>query len=313
MASPKRKQYLDKAHRDVIEAAMKRPFEQKLAETRAMIIKWDRLTRGNWSVSFSGGLDSTVLLHIARDLFPHCPAYFSDTGLEYPEIKDFVKEHENVTVIRPKLTFRQVIEKCGYPVVSKRISQYVKEVQRAKGETATKHLRLTGYKSDGTYSRLGKIPEKWMYLIEAPFKIGDRCCYHLKKAPLNKMPFPLVGVRVEESNQRLVTYAQYGAFGKKLKNPRAWPIWSWREDDIWEYIDRYNLPVASVYEGEDPLKRTGCMFCMFGVHLEHPNKFQLMAITHPKQYAYCLDNLGLREVLDYLGVDYSPWTRWSGR
>lgn len=53
------------------------------------------------------------------------------------------------------------------------------------------------------------------------------------------------------------------------------------------------------------VNRTGCMFCMFGVHLEdEPNRFQKMKQTHPKQYDYCINKLGLGEVLDYMGIDY---------
>lgn len=54
--------------------------------------------------------------------------------------------------------------------------------------------------------------------------------------------------------------------------------------------------------------RTGCMFCMFGVHLEkEPNRFQRMKQTHPKIYEYCMKpmedgGLGLAEVLDFIGV-----------
>jgi len=52
-------------------------------------------------------------------------------------------------------------------------------------------------------------------------------------------------------------------------------------------------------------KRTGCIFCMFGVHLEkEPNRFQRMAKTHPKLYNYCMNKLGLKEVLKYIGVEY---------
>ena len=65
--------------------------------------------------------------------------------------------------------------------------------------------------------------------------------------------------------------------------------------------------------------RTGCVFCMFGCHLEkEPNRFQKLAETHPKLYSYCInggsdesgvwlpDNkgLGLGKVLDYIGVNY---------
>lgn len=47
------------------------------------------------------------------------------------------------------------------------------------------------------------------------------------------------------------------------------------------------------------------MFCMFGCHLEkEPNRFQRMKVTHPKQYEYCMNQLGLKEVLEYIGVPY---------
>ena len=76
------------------------------------------------------------------------------------------------------------------------------------------------------------------------------------------------------------------------------------------------IPYASVYgeiiEQDGRLtttgaKRTGCMFCMFGVHLEkHPNRFQRMALTHPKQYEFCIHKLGCGAVLDFLGVPCCP-------
>jgi len=52
-------------------------------------------------VSFSGGLDSTVLLHIVRNyLYDDIPAVFADTGLEYPELVKFVKTFNNVTILK---------------------------------------------------------------------------------------------------------------------------------------------------------------------------------------------------------------------
>jgi 3'-phosphoadenosine 5'-phosphosulfate sulfotransferase (PAPS reductase)/FAD synthetase len=102
----------------------------------------------------------------------------------------------------------------------------------------------------------------------------------------------------------------------------------WTEQDILEYIQKFNLPYASVY-GEivsenDKLKttkcdRTGCMFCMFGCQLEKgQNRFQRLKETHPKQYDYCInggemvdgkwqpskEGLGLGKVLDFINVDY---------
>ena len=54
------------------------------------------------------------------------------------------------------------------------------------------------------------------------------------------------------------------------------------------------------------LNRTGCMFCLYGVHLEkEPNRLQRMKETHPKQYDYIMRSesdggLGYKEKLDWI-------------
>jgi 3'-phosphoadenosine 5'-phosphosulfate sulfotransferase (PAPS reductase)/FAD synthetase len=81
------------------------------------------------------------------------------------------------------------------------------------------------------------------------------------------------------------------------------PLAFWTEKDIWEYIHKYNIPYSPIYDMG--YSRTGCMFCMYGVQSEkEPNKFQMMETTHPKIYKYCMDNLGLSAVLDYIGINY---------
>lgn len=73
-------------------------------------------------VSFSGGKDSTVLLHIVRKLYPDIEAVFVNTGLEYPSVREFATNTENTTSIRPSTTFREVLLRYGYPVISKEIA-----------------------------------------------------------------------------------------------------------------------------------------------------------------------------------------------
>lgn len=47
------------------------------------------------------------------------------------------------------------------------------------------------------------------------------------------------------------------------------------------------------------------MFCAYGCHLEQePNRFQQLKQTHPKQYEYIINTLGMGEVLDFIGVKY---------
>ena len=86
---------------------------------------------GDVYVSISGR-DSAVLLDLARSLFPKIMAVYCDTGLEYPEVRDFIKSIKNVEWLKPKMTFKAVIEKYGFPVISKEVSQKIYEVRTTK-------------------------------------------------------------------------------------------------------------------------------------------------------------------------------------
>jgi 3'-phosphoadenosine 5'-phosphosulfate sulfotransferase (PAPS reductase)/FAD synthetase len=57
---------------------------------------------GKVAVNFSGGVDSTVLLDLARRCYPDIPIVFVNTGLEFPEIVEFVHKTPNVTELRPQ-------------------------------------------------------------------------------------------------------------------------------------------------------------------------------------------------------------------
>lgn len=100
-------------------------LDDKIKRTKQLIMEWYAQFKGKVYVSFSGGKDSTVLLHIARSLKcgKDIVGVFDDTGLEYPEIRDFVKQQENIIWIKPKMNFKQVIEKYGYPIISKEQSK----------------------------------------------------------------------------------------------------------------------------------------------------------------------------------------------
>lgn len=309
------------------EAAMKRnflkqrqslPLNLKIEMSKHRIQEFYDHFDGKVYVSFSGGKDSTVLLHLVRSMFPDIPAVFVDTGLEYPEVRQFVKSTENSITLRPDKTFKEVLEQYGYPVISKEVAKTIEENRRnPDGYTKKKFDSNSAYvKRYGSRYDLSK----WIPLRDSDIKISAKCCEVMKKRPAKKFEKesglkPFIATMAAESNLRKQEYIKKGCNSFESKRPASTPLGFWTEQDILQYLVENNLPYCSVY-GEikqdksgkyytTKAKRTGCMFCMFGVHNEKsPNKFELMRETHPKLHDYCINQLGCGRVLDFIGVKY---------
>ena len=303
------------------------PLEVKVLMTKSRIREWiNEYGEDGVYISFSGGKDSTVLLDLVRQDYPNVRAMFVDTGLEYPEIKQFVKTFDNVDIVRPKMSFKQVIEKYGYPIISKEISKDVYYSKRSleKGDYNGVHLRkLLGLHTDKDGKKSMFCCEKYKFFLDAPFNLAPHCCNVMKKAPASAYDKKTGRVRItgeiaQESKQRLAQWIRYGCNGFNMKSPVSKPLSFWTEQDILHYIKKKNLKICSVYgdivadyDGSEQLpnqidladlgfiqdnrklkttgcERTGCMFCGFGCHLEKESRFQKMKKTHPTIYDYIM-------------------------
>lgn len=228
---------------------------------------------------------------MVRRLYPNTPAVFVDTGLEYPEVREFALSQSNVIKLIHEINFKKVIQTYGYPVISKEQSAYIQEYRDTHSKKL-KDIRWNGNK----YGR-GRISKKWRFMVDAPFKISDKCCDIMKKNPAKKFEkqnemCPII-VMSEEFAQRKSNWLMYGCNMFDSKRPISKPLSFWTEQYILKYIKRYDLSYASVY-GEilqddkgkyytTKCSRTGCVFCMYGCHLEkEPNRFQRLKETHPK-------------------------------
>lgn len=130
------------------------PLDRKIQITQARIIEWYNHFNGNVYVSFSGGKDSTVLAHMVHSMFPDVPLVFSNTGLEYPEIQRFAKD-KGAIVIRPKMSFVDVLKTYGYPLVSKEVSEAIYYARR-NVKPCSQTVNVERERESRTKKRFGK-------------------------------------------------------------------------------------------------------------------------------------------------------------
>lgn len=286
-------------------------LHQKIDHAAGTIEHFLSKTDGNAYISFSGGKDSTVLLDIARRFVRRgLPAVFSNTGNEFPEIIQFVKTFDNITIIRPKMRVREVIEKYGFPLISKEQSQYIRQARNTNSEVL-RDIRLNGKKNRNGKGTQGKISEQWKFLINAPFEVSEICCSKLKKEPFDVFHKetslnPIIGTMADESRLRLQKYLKTGCNDFLSNKVASYPMSIFTEKDVWEYRKEFKIPFCKVYD--KGCRRTGCMFCGFGCQLEKGcfNRFDILYSLHPTAYkafmSYTNSGVTYREALECIGI-----------
>lgn len=281
-------------------------LQRKIQVTQTRIMEWYLHFDGQVYISFSGGKDSTVLLDLARRIYPDIEAVFVDTGLEYPEIRDFVKTFDNVRTVKPKRRFDEIITRFGYPLIGKETAGRIASAKNNIDCSRAKKL-LGTYRLDGKKTRYSQ-KSKWAYLIDAPFKISDWCCEAIKKQPLKKIKKkPITGSMACESDLRETKWLESGCNAFDNKKQISQPMSFWTEQDVLQYLILTKIPFCKVYGEIVPendqtqlfqdliklkttgCKRTGCMFCLFGATNKDDRRLLEMKETHPQQYNYCLN------------------------
>lgn len=310
------------------------PYEMKLALTKDRIRAWYSSFNGNVYVSRSGGKDSDVLGDIVKKMYPDVPQIYIQIGMEWESVMKHGREVSD-EIIYPKKTFVDIIKEYGYPVLSKEVSQRVCEArQKPDGESAR---RFVDCEHNRKYPQYSMVNYAW--LLEAPFKMSHKCCNVNKKNPAKEYEKrsgrkAFIGSMADESRLRRQKWLQYGCNAFDEYRPTSKPLSFWTENDILRYIKENDLQIAEIYGdimyekdgyfyytslGEDMqlsttgAKRTGCVWCLFGIS-QDKKRFLRLKNTEPKKYEFVMNGghmedgwwmpdengLGYKFVIDWL-------------
>lgn len=190
---------------------------------------------------FSGGKDSICLLRLAEKAFR--PGHFPfplmhiDTGHNYQEVVAF--RDKRAAQLGERLIVRSVEDSMARGTV----------VLKSPGESRNKHQSVT--------------------LLEAIEEFGFDCCIggarrDEEKARAKERIFSFRDEfgQWDPKNQRPELWSLYNARAFKGENIRAFPISNWTELDVWQYIERENLELPSIYFAHERavIRRQGAIF-----------------------------------------------------
>lgn len=164
------------------------------------------------------------------------------------------------------------VDQYGFPILGKSKSKL--DAHRINIDCFLKYSQ--------TASEKGELLEYYDLLRQV--KISQHCCKLLKKEPSERVQAELgvdvifKGLMAAESRSRMTSFLTRGelfAGHHREHLPDGDPFWHcnplgiWTDDDIWEYIRRYNVPYSSLYERTwkdrngniKKVKRNGCFGC----------------------------------------------------
>ncbi|MGM1416336.1 phosphoadenosine phosphosulfate reductase family protein [Bacillus cereus group sp. BceL300] len=181
-------------------------------------------------VSCSFGIDSILTLYLVRKALVELgrdpsdvDVIWNDTKNEFPAVRTYAKQlteewNLRLTVTAPKRSLKRIIDDNG-------------------GIDSSYFTARKGAREDGQ-------------------PLSEKCCGTLKHEPMrrakreNNWDCILVGLRADESSQRLLASLRDGEYFYSVKEWKAMvcrPILWWTERDIWDYVERENIPYNDLY------------------------------------------------------------------
>lgn len=280
----------------MLDYLLNEPYEKKVNKSNAIVNEFvDILGIDKVYVSTSGGKDSACVSKICKRLYPQIQHIMFNTGLEYQATIELAKK-QGAKIIPPQTSWIRFCEEKGYPVGSKKTSKRLHDVKSGAKSCAISF-----------FSRQYGLADKWLHFLSSEFvdfPISNKCCDEFKKKPAKRTKLnPIVGTRVQESDQRRTAWKKSGcnSFDLKYKQGESRPISLWTDNDVNTYVDNENVELSEIYT-QYQQKRTGCVNCPYGAHCNDDNRFDLLKRLEPGRYKYFMGTK-LRKILALSDVE----------
>ncbi len=175
---------------------------------------------------FSGGKDSITLLRLAEKAFrPGAfpfPLVHVDTGHNFPEVLEFRDQLVN------RLQERLIVASVDEGIASGSIRQSPGEISRNRLQTPALLSIIEKHKFDAAIGGARRDEEK-------------------ARAKERIFSFRDTFGQWDPRNQRPELWKLYNARIHPSEHMRVFPLSNWTELDVWQYIERENLAVPSIY------------------------------------------------------------------
>lgn len=182
-------------------------------------------------VACSFGIDSIVTIHLVRRALEEMGRDPSDIDIAWVDtLNEFLTVRKFAMEMRDKWNLRLIVAKP---------ERTLKQVIDGNGGVTSDYF----FVGKGTRSN-GHKP------------LGEKCCDTLKHKPMkrvikeNAWDLQIGGIRADESKTRLKAGLRDGEYFYSRKEWRMYmcrPILWWLEEDVWNYVEKYDIPFNELY------------------------------------------------------------------
>lgn len=195
-----------------------------------------------------------------------------------------------------QVSFWFIAEQYGFPIL---------------GKDATKldapRININVFLEYSTDQSIGN-KEYYDILREFPdMRVSHSCCQFIKEGPSRKLQRELGittlfrGLMASESRRRMFTFMDYGfIYTGKDGTVYSSPLEAFTDEDIWEYIKRYDVPYSLLYDltdndGNKLFTRNGCYVCGTGLAFKD-NNISTLRLHYPTKWRRLMEYGMAREM-----------------